>query len=157
MTRHAVGHRENQRLDVSGLAQGLNAMVDRMPDQIPWLFTSLVVKQSTLANHRDVLVRFLKAVIEGDHLALTDEKRAKEVLAREARIADRKILDISYNDFKQQSPLNIEPTRAGAANVLAQFPAGEAKGIDDYLDLGILEELKKSGFVAALQRKYGTK
>ena len=135
-------------------AQGLNAMVDLVPDQIPWLFTGLVVKQSTLANRRDVLVRFLKAVMEGNHLALTDEKRAKEVLAREAKISDPKILDISYNDFKQQSPLDIEPTRAGAANVLAQFPAGEAKGIDDYLDLGILDELKKSGFVADLQRKY---
>ena len=135
-------------------AQGLHVMVDLVPDQIPWLFTGLVVKQSTLANRRDVLVRFLKAVMEGNHLALTDEKRAKEVLAREARITDPKILDISYNDFRQQSPLNIEPTRAGAANVLAQFPAGEAKGIDDYLDLGILDELKKSGFVADLQRKY---
>ena len=136
-------------------AQGLNVMVDLVPDQIPWLFTGLVVKQSMLASRRDVLVRFLKAVMEGNLLALTDEKRAKEVLAREAKITDPKILDISYNDFKQQSPLNIEPTRAGAANVLAQFPVGEAKGIDEYLDLGILDELKKSGFVADLQRKYG--
>lgn len=115
------------------------------------------MKQSALANRRDVLVRFLKAVMEGSHLALTDAKQAKEVLAREAKIADPKILDISYNDFKQQSPPNIEPKRAGAANVLAQFPAGEAKGIDDYLDLGILDELKKSGFVADLQRNYGRK
>ena len=66
--------------------------------------------------------------MEGNHFALTDEKRAKVVLAREARIADPKILDISYNDFKQQSPLNIEPTRAGAANVLAQFSSGESEG-----------------------------
>lgn len=88
---------------------------------------------------------------------MTDEKRARVVLAREAKIADPKILDIRHNDFKQQSPLNIEPTRAGAANVLAQFPAGEAKGIFDYLGLGILDELKKSGFLADLQRKYGRK
>ena len=115
------------------------------------------MKQSTLANRRDVLVRFLKAVMEGNYLALSDDKRAKEVLTREAGVKGANILDISYKDFKQQSPLNIEPTRAGAANVLAQFPAGEAKGIDDYLDLGILEELKKSRFVAGLQRKYGKK
>ena len=138
-------------------AQGMHVMVDLVPDQIPWLFTGLVVKQSTLASRRDVLVRFLKAVMEGNYLALSDEKRAKEVLAREAGIKDPNILDISYNDFRQQSPLNIEPTRAGAANVLAQFPAGEARGIDDYLDLGILDELNKSGFVAGLQRKYGTR
>ena len=57
-------------------------MVDRLPDQIPWLFTSLIMKLSTLANRRDVMVRFLKAVMEGNHLALTDEKRAKVILAR---------------------------------------------------------------------------
>ena len=79
--------------------------------QFPWLFTSLVVQQSTLANRRDVLVRFLKAVMEGNHLALTDEKRAKEALAREASIADPKILDISYNDFMQQLPLNCPSGR----------------------------------------------
>lgn len=93
--------------------------------------------------------------MEGNHLASTGEKRAKEVLAREAKIADPEILDISYNDFKQQSPLNIKPTRADAANVPAQFPSGEVKGIDHSLDLGILDGLKKSGFVANLQRKYG--
>jgi NitT/TauT family transport system substrate-binding protein len=136
-------------------AQGVHVMIDLVPDQIPWLFTGLVVKQSMLTTRRDVLVRFLKAVMEGNYLALTNEKLAKEVLAREAGIKDAKILDITYNDFKLQSPLNIEPTRAGAANVLAQFPAGEAKGVDDYLDLGILDELKKSGFVADLQKKYG--
>ncbi len=95
--------------------------------------------------------------MEGKHLTLTDEKCAKEVLAGEAKIADPKILDISYNNFKQQSPLKIKPTRADAVNVPAQFPSGEAKGIDDYLDLGILDKLKKSGFVANLQRKYDRK
>ena len=59
---------------------------------------------------------------------MTDEKRARDVLAREAKIADPKILDISYNDLKQQSPLNIEPTRAGGGSVLAQFPPGKRRG-----------------------------
>jgi len=51
-------------------------------------------------------------------LALTDEKRAKAVLAREARIAEAKIIDLSYDDFKQQSPVNLEPSRPGAQNII---------------------------------------
>ena len=57
-----------------------------------------------------VLMRFLKASIEGNYIALTDEKRAREVLAKELKISDSKILDITYDDFKQQSPLNLRPS-----------------------------------------------
>jgi hypothetical protein len=119
------------------------------------LFTGIVVKQDSLAHRRDVLTRFLKAAIEGNYLALSDEKRAKEVLGRETRITDARILDISYNDFKQQSPLDAQPSRAGAENVLAQFRAGERMNVDDHVDTSILDELKQAGFLAALQRKYG--
>src|SRR5450631_255027 len=93
--------------------QGLNPMVDLVAEKIPWLFSSVVVKRGAIDSHRDVLVRFLKASIEGNYLALTDEKRAKDVLAKAVGITDRKIIDTSYNDFKQQSPINLEPSRPG--------------------------------------------
>jgi hypothetical protein len=120
----------------------------------PWLFSSIVVKASHLEGHRDVLTRFLKASIEGNYLALTDEARAKQVLAREAKIADPKIIDTSYNDFKQQSPLNLEPSRPGAQNIIDQFPVLKSRNIDDYIDAGILDGLKQSGFFAEMERKY---
>jgi ABC-type nitrate/sulfonate/bicarbonate transport system substrate-binding protein len=134
--------------------QGLNAMVDLVAEKIPWLFSSIVVKRGAIDSHRDVLVRFLKASIEGNYLALTDEKRAKDVLAKAVGITDRKIIDTSYDDFKQQSPLNLEPSRAGAQNIIDQFPALESRNIDDYVDTAVLDDLKKEGFFAAMERKY---
>jgi ABC-type nitrate/sulfonate/bicarbonate transport system substrate-binding protein len=136
---------------------GLAAMVDLAAENIPWLFSSIVVKASSLQSRRDVLMRFLKASVEGNYLALIDEKRAKEVLAREARIVEAKIIDTSYNDFKQQSPLNLEPSRPGAQNIIDQFPTLKSRNIDDYVDEGILGELKKEGFFAEMQRKYATR
>jgi hypothetical protein len=65
--------------------QALNAMVDLAAEQIPWLFSGLVVKRSYLDANRALLVRFLKATIEGNYLALCDEARAKDVLAKEPR------------------------------------------------------------------------
>ena len=126
-----------------------------MPYLVPaWLFSSIVVKTDYLQSHRDVLTRFLKASIEGNYLALTDEKRAKEVLAREARITEAKIIDTSYNDFKQQSPMNLEPSRPGAQNIIDQFPALKGRKIDDFVDAGILDSLRKDGFFAEMERKY---
>ncbi len=134
--------------------QGLQAMVDLAADHIPWLFSSIVVKQSYLAADRNLVTRFIKATMEGNYLALSNEKLAKEVLARETRVADPKILEVSYKDFKLQTPANIEPTRKAAENVIANLPPGGSSKVEDYVDIGIIEQLKKEGFVAALQRKY---
>jgi NitT/TauT family transport system substrate-binding protein len=134
--------------------QGINPMVDLVPAQIPWLFSGITVRRDSLASRRDALTRFLKATVEGNYLALSDEKRAKETLARELKITDPRIIDISYNDFKQQSPPDLEPSRAGAQNILAQFPGGSGK-VDDYVDSGLLDGLKAAGFFEEMQRKYG--
>jgi len=135
--------------------RGLNPMVDLVVEKIPWLFSGVVVKKESLAANRALLARFLKATVEGNYLALTDEKRAKEVLARETNIKDPKILDISYNDFKQQSPRTLEPVRAGADNIIAQFPPEVSRKVEDYVDASLLDELKKAGAFEALEKKYG--
>lgn len=139
---------------ISSLAreQGVNVLVDLVPDQIPWLFSGIVVRRSDIEARRDLLTRFLKASIEGNYVALTDEKRAKEVLARELKISSTKILDITYNDFKQQSPPNLEIATAGAENVVKQFP--NARKVASYIDTSLLDALKKNGFFDAMQEKY---
>ena len=113
-----------------------------------------MVKRSTLEGNREPLVRFLAATIEGNYLALSDEKRAKAILAQELKITDPRIIDISYNDFSQQSPPELEPSRRGAENILAQLPGGSSR-IEDYVDTDILDELKQAGFFAQMQQKYG--
>jgi hypothetical protein len=102
----------------------------------------------------DALMRYVKASIEGNYLALADEKRAKAILAAELKITDPRIIDISYNDFKQQSPPDLAPSRRGAENILAQLPGGSSN-INDYVDTGILDALTQSGFLTEMQRKYG--
>jgi hypothetical protein len=103
-----------------------------------------------------VLKRFVLATIEGNYVALADEKRAKDVLAKGTGISDPKVLAISYNDFKQQSPLDLDPVRAGADTIIAQFPAEVSRRVEDYVDASLLEELKRDGSLAALKKKYGT-
>ena len=134
-------------------AQGVNVLVDLVPEQIPWVFSSVVVRRGDIAQRRDVLSRFLKATIEGNYLALADATRAKDVLAKELKIADSKVLDIAYDDFRAQSPPNCELSLTGAANILAQFPDG-SRNAADYVDTGLLEALRDEGFFSLMERKY---
>jgi ABC-type nitrate/sulfonate/bicarbonate transport system substrate-binding protein len=132
---------------------GVNVLVDLVPDQIPWLFSGIVVRHSDIEARRDLLTRFLKGTAEGNYAALTDAARAKEVLARELKITSPKVLDITDNDFKQQSPPNLEPSVPGAENILKQFPNVSQK-LGDYIDTSLLDALKKEGFFALLAQKY---
>ena len=137
-------------------AEGVNVMLDLAAEQIPWLFSGVAVRRGDLAKP-DVIVRFLKAVIEGNHLALSNETVAKQVLAKELKLTDAKIVDISYSDFKAQSPPNMEPSIKGAENVIAQIGGTGSRTLGDYIDTGLIDALRRDGFFAAMKRKYGNR
>ena len=143
----------NEPLASLARAQGVNVLIDLVPEQIAWVFSSIVARQVDIAQRRDVLMRFLKATAEGNHVALRDAVRAKAVLAKALRITDATILGITYNDFRAQSPPNIEISVKGAENILAQFPGGSQK-VEDYVDMSLIEALRAEGFFSALEHKF---
>jgi NitT/TauT family transport system substrate-binding protein len=143
----------NEPISSLARSQGINVLVDLVPEQIPWVFSSVVVRRGDISGRRDLLLRFLRGTIEGNYLALTDAARARGVLAKELKIADPEILDITYNDFKAQSPVNIEISRPGVENILAQFPDASRK-LEDYIDVSLLDALDAEGYFAAMARKY---
>jgi ABC-type nitrate/sulfonate/bicarbonate transport system substrate-binding protein len=137
---------------------GLNTIFDFYAERIPWLYSGLTVDQGYLKDHRDTLLRFLRATIEGNYLAVADEKRAKDVLARELKLSDPKIIDTSYANFKAETPANAEIDRAGAENILAMVvPPGASRNLDDYIDMSLTDGLRTEGFIAAMEKKYGRK
>ncbi len=140
----------------AALAAGLHAIVDLLAEQIPWLYSGLVVNRAYLSGHRDTLTRFMKATIEGNYLAISDAARAKDVLARELNLTDSKIIDISFENFKAAKPANGEMSRAGAENIIATVAAPDAShDPDDYMDTDVLDRLRGEGFSEAMEKKYG--
>ena len=49
----------NEPLASLAREQGVNVLVDLVPEQIPWVFSSIVVRRGDIAGRRDVLIRFL--------------------------------------------------------------------------------------------------
>lgn len=144
----------NEPFNTIAREQGVNILADLAAEQTPWVFSGITVRTSSLkdARERDQLKHFLKATMEGNYLALTDPKRAKEALTKELHNTTPTTIDIAYVDFEKQSPLDLEPTMKGAENILSQFP-GSGK-VGDYIDTSLLDEIKAEGFVAQLQQKY---
>ena len=139
--------------------QGLNPMIDLFAAHTPWLFTGLSVNKRYLDSHREILVRFLSATLEGGYRGLSDEKWGKEILAKEYKIANPKIVDIAYTDFKEQMPLDMMPTKEASENVLALLQSFGVKlksqKVEDYVDTSIIDALIKDGTLASLKQRYG--
>ena len=138
--------------------KGFNALVDLAAAKTPWVFDSVVVTNGYLKAQRGTLTRFVRGYIAGAYLALSDEKKAKEVIAQKFKTSDPKVIDATYGDFKRMMPRDAAPSPEGAKNVLAQLQAigieVGSKNVDDYLDLGIIQKLKQDGFFAQLEKTY---
>jgi NitT/TauT family transport system substrate-binding protein len=132
----------NEPITSMAREQGVHVLVDLVPERIPWLFTAIVVKRAAIEDKRDDLVRFLRATAEGNRLALSDQAKAKAVLAEKANIHDPKVLQISYDDFKALSPPDLVPTPEAIDNIIKQFPDA-SRNRADYVDMSILESLER--------------
>jgi NitT/TauT family transport system substrate-binding protein len=155
------------RIDVAPLIEpaitlakerGFNALFDLAAANTPWLFDSVVVNNSYLRRNRDTLTRFVKAYIAGAYLALSDEVKAKQVIAQKFRTDDPKVIAATLADFKRLMPRDAAPTLEGARNVIEQLTAigtdvGRRK-VEDYLELGIIAKLKQEGYFAQLEKTY---
>ncbi len=146
----------NEPYRTQAFEEKLPVLVDLVPDQTPWIFSGLVADAAYAKSNRDALLRFLRATVEGNYLAMSNEARGKETLARVLKITDPKILEISYGDFRQQSPPDAEISREGALRNIALVAApGGKRAVEDYCDTSFSEELRREGFFAAMRAKYG--
>lgn len=136
------------------LKAGLNVIVDFFSERVPWLYSGLVVDRSYLKGHRGAVTGFLKATIEGNYLALGDETRARDVLARELQLTDPAHIDSSYANFRSLTPANAEIDRKGAENIIATVAPDSGRNVDDYVDTSVLDALRDEGFFNAMQKKY---
>ena len=155
------------RIDVAPLIEpaitlanerGFNPVIDLAAAKTPWIFDSVVVTNSYLRRNSDTLTRFVKAYVAGAYLALSDEAKAKQVIAQKFRTDDPKVIAATLADFKRLMPRDAAPTLEGARNVVEQLTAiGTDVGrsnVNDYLELGIIAKLKQEGYFAELEKTY---
>ena len=115
------------------------------------------MRKSFLKNNENLLRRFMMAYIEGVALAKKDAPFAKKVMAKYFRSEDREILDESYDWIvKQNFTLPPYPAIPGLVTILKAVEARNPKAKDmkpeDFVDMGIVQELDKSGFIDSLYK-----
>jgi len=129
---------------------GLRMLIDMSTPRIPCLFTSVVASKAALEKSPALLDRFLRGLLHGTKLALTNPDTAKKTLSRNMRLSDPEALEAAYRQVTAvYERLPIVPREAieTVVKISTERSARDPLGV---IDTSILERIDREGFVKAL-------
>lgn len=129
---------------------GLRMLLDMAAARIPCLFTSVVASKASLEKSPSALDRFLRGILHGIKLALSNPDMAKKTLSRNMRLTDPEALDGAYRQVVavyERLPLVPKEAVETVVKISTERPARDPFGV---VDTGLLERINKEGFVKNL-------
>lgn len=129
---------------------GLRMLMDLATARIPCPFTSVVTTRAVLEKSPASLDRFLRGLLHGIKLALTNPDMAKKTLSRNMRLTDPEAVEEVYQRaVAAYERLPIVPKEA-IETVVKLSTAPSNRNPFGVLDMTILERIDKEGFVRSL-------
>ena len=133
---------------------GLHMIMDLAMARIPCPFTSVVTTRVVLERSTMELERFLRGILHGLKLAITNPDMAKKTISRNMRLNDPEAIDEVYQRVVMvYERLPMVPKEA-IDTVVKLSPASSSRNPYGVLDMSLLERIDKEGFTRSL---YGTK
>jgi ABC-type nitrate/sulfonate/bicarbonate transport system substrate-binding protein len=123
-----------------------------------FLTQGIAARRSFAASHRDVVVRLVKATLEGTQVAVANEELTKKAISRYLKVSDPDLLRQSYRYVVEtfvKEPFVPETTVQSLVQRMAQLNMIDAKAAqsiptDAYYDNSFVAELKQAGFLDTL-------
>ena len=112
-------------------------------------------RKSFIQANRDVVIRFMKAYLEGIYLFKTNKDLALNVLKKYTRLDDLSLVQESYDEMSQRLIRRTpHPDREGIQTIIDQLaktrPQMKNLNPGDFIDPSILKEIEDSGFIKKL-------
>ncbi|HYJ15723.1 MAG TPA: NrtA/SsuA/CpmA family ABC transporter substrate-binding protein [Candidatus Limnocylindria bacterium] len=122
---------------------------------VPYTMHGFGVRKSFIRANRDVVVRFMKAYLEGIYLFKTNKELALNVLKKYTRLDDLSLVQVSYDEMSQRLIRRVPyPDREGIQTIIDQLaktrPQMKTLNAGDFIDPSILKEIEDSGFMKKL-------
>ncbi|HEX6510834.1 MAG TPA: ABC transporter substrate-binding protein [Chloroflexota bacterium] len=118
-----------------------------------WQFVSGsgLVQRSYLASHRDALVRFIQAQIEGAAEYHKNPDAAKKSFAQAARLTDQSVIDGNYEsylaEFLRVPAMNDQSVQAELDSLGDTVPNAKNAKPAQFYDNSLVSELQSNGFI----------
>jgi len=116
---------------------------------------TIIVSRRYANVNRDVVLRFLKAYIEGTKRLFADRELGIKALGRYGGLSDREMLATTYDLFTSRYIKKIPKISAkGVENSLSLIAESNAKAkghkAEEFMDTSFMEELEKTGFIKSV-------
>lgn len=129
---------------------GLRMLIDLATARIPCPFTSVVTTRAVLEKSSASLDRFLRGILHGIKLAVTNPDMAKKTISRNMRLTDPDAVEEVYQrTVVVYERLPMVPKEA-IETVVKLSTAPSNRNPFGVLDMSMLERIDKEGFVRSL-------
>jgi NitT/TauT family transport system substrate-binding protein len=134
---------------------GIKTLLDfaESGDELP--ATTVVISRRYGKANRDVVLRFLKAYVEGTRRLFTDRELGIRALRKYGGISDKEMLATTYDLFTSRYIKKVPKTSLkGIENSLALIaesnPKAKGHKPDEFMDASFMDELEKTGFIKSV-------
>ena len=138
------------------LRAGMKILLNLRELNVPYQGSGLVTTQRLLAKRRDVARRFLKAYVEAVHMLKTNPDVSKKAFAKYRQTKDEKRLEDAYQTLRDIVKPKPYPSIDGFKTIIKdasdRIPAARTANAKDFIDITLLEELDRSGYIDSLYR-----
>jgi len=138
------------------LRLGMKILLNLRELNVPYQGSGLVTTQRLLAKRRDVARRFLKSYVEAVHMLKTNPDVSKKAFAKYRQTKDEKRIEDAYQTLREIVKPKPYPSLEGFKTIIKdaseRIPAARTANAKDFIDITLLEELDRSGYIDSLYR-----
>jgi NitT/TauT family transport system substrate-binding protein len=134
---------------------GLKPLYDLADSGIEVPTTTIAVSRGYAKGNRDIVLRYVRAYVEGTHRLLTDRELGIRALRRYGGVQDTELLAATYDLFAKKYIKKVPTlTATSVQNALKLLAEGNPKAKnrrpEEFMDTSFMDELEKSGFITKL-------
>ena len=141
---------------LQGVRAGMKILLNLKELNISYQGTGLVTTQRVIAKRRDLALLFAKSYVEAIHLLKTNPEVSKRAFSKYQKLRDAKRLEETYQTLREIVKPKPYPSLEGFKAILSdaaeRVPAAKTANPKDFLDMSLIAELDKSGFIDGLYR-----
>ena len=125
--------------------------------KIPFWWNGILSREAIVKAKRPLLLKLARAMVEAIHIIKTEKEYAKALIRKNLGVADPEGLERAYKDYSNVFPEVPYPNADGVKTMLddmaPKIPKAATADPKAYVDLSLVAELEKSGFIKQLYRR----
>jgi len=134
---------------------GLRTLVDLAESGTEIPTTTVAVSREYGKKNRDVVLRFLKAYIDGTRRLFTDRELGIRALRRYGGIQDQELLANTYDLFtskyiKKVPTITTKSVENALQLIAERNPKAKERRAGEFMDPSFMEELERTGFIKSI-------